>query len=477
MRLERPGDRGGRRRHRRPRRGDGAGAAPRAGRRLRAGAGAGRGRRRDPGRAERRRRARGARPARRRRGVARACRRRSSSPTSAAAAPVAPRAARAGDRGAATAGPTGSSTAPTCSTCSRAGADEAGVGARLGARSRRWSPTARACACGLADGGGATPTSSWPPTGSRSPLRAAQLDSAPPRFTGHVAWRGAGAGRAGAGRARAGRSARVTMGPGGTSSAIRCAAARSSTSSRSRSARPGPRRAGSTPDDPANLRAAFAGWGGAAAALIAAVEHCWLWGLFDHAPLAALGRRPAGAARRRLPSDAAVPRAGRDDGARGRLGARRLPRPRRRPARAGSPPTRRRGCARATRVQRAAARAGRLYHLRSGPARRRSRRRSAPSRQLAPRLLAARFDWLFGDDVTRAWVDTARLGAMLATQRAAEATAAMFEPGFSHLVPAGHHDRPRARRRQRGGDRPRRRGAAGRAAPQGDPHRHRRGDG
>jgi salicylate hydroxylase len=56
---------------------------------------------------------------------------------------------------------------------------------------------------------------------------------------------------------------------------------------------------------------------------------------------------------------------------------------------------------RATRVQRAAAGSGRLYHLGPGlgaPVHLALRAASA----VAPALLARRFDWLFGEDVTSA---------------------------------------------------------------------------
>ena len=55
---------------------------------------------------------------------------------------------------------------------------------------------------------------------------------------------------------------------------------------------------------------------------------------------------------------------------------------------------------RATRVQRAAARSGRIYHLGPGAARAGACRRSALASAVAPSLLAGRFDWLFGHDVT-----------------------------------------------------------------------------
>jgi salicylate hydroxylase len=151
--------------------------------------------------------------------------------------------------------------------------------------------------------------------------------------------------------------------------------------------------------DPAALRAAFAGWGGQVGALIAAVEACWLWGLFDHAPLPRWtdGRLAliGDACHPMLPflaqgatmalEDAwvlaeAMERAG--DPARGLAAyeAARLPR--------------------TARVQRAAARSGRLFHLRPGM-RSVAHLGLGAAQALAPGLLAQRFDWLFGADVTR----------------------------------------------------------------------------
>ncbi len=152
-------------------------------------------------------------------------------------------------------------------------------------------------------------------------------------------------------------------------------------------------------DDPENLRRAFAGWGGEAGALVAAVEDCFLWGLFDHAPLArwTSGRLAllGDACHPMLPflaqgatmalEDAWVLAAALDRAADPEQGlaayaAARLPR--------------------ATRVQRAAARSGRLYHLRPG-LREAAHLGVGVVSALAPGLLAGRFDWLFGADVTR----------------------------------------------------------------------------
>jgi salicylate hydroxylase len=152
------------------------------------------------------------------------------------------------------------------------------------------------------------------------------------------------------------------------------------------------------PDDPANLRRAFAGWA-EAAPLLAAVESCFLWGLFDHAPLArwVSGRLAllGDACHPMLPflaqgatmalEDAWVLAEELDSDPRG-LAAYEAAR-----------------MARATRVQRAAARGGRLYHLRPGM-RELAHLGLGAASALAPGLLAGRFDWLFGADVTRSGV-------------------------------------------------------------------------
>ena len=299
----------------------------------------------------------------------------------------------------ATAAPTGSSTAPTSSTLLAGAAAEAGVEIELGAAVEAVAPAAgRAPRSPTA--ATARPRSSWPPTALRSAIRAAHFAGAAAAL--HRPRRLARPGRrpsAPAGGLRR-PATRVTMAPGRhlVTYPLRGGALVNLVAVEERAAWTA--EGWMPPDDPGDLRRAFAGWGGAAGALLAAVEACFLWGLFDHPPLPALDRRAARAPRRRLPPDAALPRPRRHDGARGRLGPGRRARPRRRPARRPRRLRRRRGRPRATRVQRAAARSGRLYHLRPGPARAGARRASARSPAVAPALLARRFDWLFGGDVT-----------------------------------------------------------------------------
>ena len=119
--------------------------------------------------------------------------------------------------------------------------------------------------------------------GVRSGVRAAHLDAAPPRFTGHVAWRAL----VDAGRLPGGASAATTVriGPGRhiVSYPLRGGRLVNLVAVEERAAWTA--EGWSEPDDPENLRRAFAGWGGGAGRLLAGVERTFLWGLFDHPPL------------------------------------------------------------------------------------------------------------------------------------------------------------------------------------------------
>jgi salicylate hydroxylase len=277
-----------------------------------------------------------------------------------------------------------------------AGAAEAGVELSLGARVTAVEPEGEGIAVRAADAGGRFDLV-VAADGVRSELRAAHLDPRPPRFTGHVAWRGlVPAGRASEELARP--AARVTMGPGRhlVTYPLRGGALVNFVAVEERAA--WAEEGWAARDDPANLRRGFAGWGGPARALLDAVDDCFLWGLFDHAPLPAWadGRLAllGDACHPMLPflaqgatmalEDAWVLADVLDLALDPRSGlmiyeAARLPR--------------------ATRVQRAAARAGRFYHLGPGlrgPAQAALGLASA----VAPWLLAGRFDWLYGHDVT-----------------------------------------------------------------------------
>jgi salicylate hydroxylase len=235
--------------------------------------------------------------------------------------------------------------------------------------------------------------------GIRSGLRAAHVTEVPPRFTGHVAWRGlVAADRAPPELLRP--VARVTMGPGRHLVTYPLRGARLVNFVAVEERAEWVAEGWNARDDPASLGRAFAGWGGAAGALLAAVDECWLWGLYDHAPLRRWSRGGlvllGDACHPMLPflaqgatmalEDAWVLADALDlaeEPERGLMAyeAARLPR--------------------TARVQRAAARSGRIYHLGPGlrgPAQAALRGLSA----VAPALLAARFDWLFGGDVTGA---------------------------------------------------------------------------
>jgi salicylate hydroxylase len=234
--------------------------------------------------------------------------------------------------------------------------------------------------------------------GVRSGLRAAAgLAAGPARFTGHVAWRAL----VPAGRLLAEAAApitQVTMGPGRhlVSYPLRGGALVNLVAVEERAGWTA--EGWMTPADPGELRRAFAEWGGTARALLAGVEACFLWGLFDHPPLPAwaAGRLAllGDACHPMLPflaqgatmalEDAWVLAAELDRTADPSVGLAAYAAARR---------------ARATRVQRAAARNGRIFHLRPG-LRGPAQAALAAASALAPGWLAGRFDWLYGADVT-----------------------------------------------------------------------------
>ncbi len=153
------------------------------------------------------------------------------------------------------------------------------------------------------------------------------------------------------------------------------------------------------PDTPENLRRAFASGGRDVQTILNAVEETFLWGLFNHPYLphwtkdniALIGD----ACHPMLPylaqgavmalEDAWVlarelDRAGVADGL---LAYERIRKPR------------------ATRVQKAAASNATAYHLSSGPARLVAHTGLKAISRLAPSALLGRFDWLYGEDVTK----------------------------------------------------------------------------
>ncbi len=280
------------------------------------------------------------------------------------------------------------------------GAAEAGVDLRLGCRVTAVERTNAGVRLAAGDGDAHEAAIAVAADGVRSSLRdAAGLSARPPRFTGHVAWRGLVPAERLPAEAAAPVTG-VTMGPGRhmVSYPLRGGRLINVVAVEERAAWTA--EGWMVPADPADLRRGFAGWGGAAGALLAAVDDCFLWGLFDHP---ALPRWTAGrlallgdACHPMLPFlaqgatmaledawvlAAALDRAVDPEEGLAAYAAARLPR--------------------ATRVQRAAARNGRIYHL--GPGLRAPVQAGlAAASALAPGWLAGRFDWLYGGDVTAA---------------------------------------------------------------------------
>ena len=135
--------------------------------------------------------------------------------------------------------------------------------------------------------------------GLHSRLRAVLNGAGAPRFTGHVAWRALIPGDG----AHPGE-VMVFMGPGRqvVSYPLRGGALRNIVAVEARA--DWVAEGWNHPDDPANLRRAFAGFGGPVQDWLAAVEGCFLWGLFRH-PVAAHWQDGAG--RAALLGDAAHP--------------------------------------------------------------------------------------------------------------------------------------------------------------------------
>lgn len=234
--------------------------------------------------------------------------------------------------------------------------------------------------------------------GLRSGLRAAHFGGAPARFTGHVAWRGlVEAARLPPGEFPDG--ACVTMGPGrhlvtyplrgGRLINFVAVEARAAWTAEGWSAR----------SDPALLRRAFAGWGGAAEALLAQVGETYLWGLFDHPPLPSWVRGRlvllGDACHPMLPflaqgatmalEDAWVLAAELDAAREVDQGLRAYQALR---------------APRTARVQRAAARNAWVYHLATPGLRQAAHLGIRGVARLAPDALLARFDWIYGENVT-----------------------------------------------------------------------------
>jgi salicylate hydroxylase len=155
------------------------------------------------------------------------------------------------------------------------------------------------------------------------------------------------------------------------------------------------------PGDPAELRAAFAGWAPEVTDLIGAVDEVFVWGLYDHEPLAEWARGPVvmmgDACHPMLPFLAQGAGMGLEDAY---VLAEALDRAEDMPSGLADYVARRRP--RAERVRRAAAANGRIYHLSQPAARWVTHLGMRAITKLAPERLLGRFDWLYGEDVTAA---------------------------------------------------------------------------
>ncbi|MFQ8433025.1 FAD-dependent monooxygenase [Amaricoccus sp. W119] len=233
--------------------------------------------------------------------------------------------------------------------------------------------------------------------GARSRTRAHVFGGGVPRYAGSVAW------RALVPAERLERPhpeiARVVMGPGRhvVSYPLRGGSLVNlvAIEERERGAEDGWMRAG----DPAELRAAFAGWAPDVTDLLGAVDSVFVWGLHDHEPLPTWARGGVvmigDACHPMLPFLAQGAGMGLEDawvlaheldvagditsGLAGFVNRRRE---------------------RAERVQRAAAANGRIYHLSTPGVRQAAHLGLGLLSRLAPGRLLGRFDWLYGEDVT-----------------------------------------------------------------------------
>nr|WP_249139015.1 FAD-dependent monooxygenase [Actibacterium sp. MT2.3-13A] len=155
------------------------------------------------------------------------------------------------------------------------------------------------------------------------------------------------------------------------------------------------------PDDPANLRAAFAGFGAEVQALLARVEEVYLWGLFRH-PVAPVWHRGAAAilgdaAHPTLPFLAQGANMALEDA--WVLASTLAAHDSTEAALAAYQAARQERCAR---IVEAASRNARNYHLSFPPLRAAAHAALRLGGRLAPDRMLGRFAWLYGHDVTRA---------------------------------------------------------------------------
>ncbi len=245
----------------------------------------------------------------------------------------------------------------------------------------------------LSDGGAVEADVVLGADGLRSAVREALLGREAPRFTGHVAWR-ATVPTTEVPPDLAAPDATVWAGPGRhvVTYRLRGGALVNVVAVEERAA--WAEESWSAEGDPAALRAAFAGW--RVAPLLAAVQRCWLWGLFDRDPLPLWTCGAVG-----LLGDACHPMPpfmaqgavqAFEDGA---TLARLLPGATDLPAALRAYEAERRG--RAARVLATARGNAALFHARGPGAALRHGPVALVSR-LAPALAAGRLDWLYGHD-------------------------------------------------------------------------------
>lgn len=235
--------------------------------------------------------------------------------------------------------------------------------------------------------------------GLRSRVRTTRFSGTPPRYTGHVAWRGVVKSDSLPQDFLSGTTC-VFMGPRRhlVTYPLRKGTLRNFVAIEERET--WATEGWMELDDPTNLRAAFEGSGPEVRTLLEAVDRTFLWGLFDHAPLpswvsghvvmvgdachptlpflaqgAAMGLEDAWVLAAELDTARDI-----ESGLRA-FEARRKPR--------------------TTRIQRASARNGRIFHLGPGLRQVTHLGMSAAS-ALMPGALLSPFDWLYGADVVSA---------------------------------------------------------------------------
>lgn len=277
------------------------------------------------------------------------------------------------------------------------GAAEAGVTVRTGVTVAGMAETPAGVRLDLGDGGYASAEVVIGAFGVRSGLRRDLFGGGEARFAGHVAWRGL----VPAERAPPGlfpNAACVSMGPGRhvVTYPLRGGTLWNFVAVEERAAWTA--EGWTTPDDPAALRRAFAGWSTEVTTLLGAVDETFLWGLFDHAPLPAWVRGRVAllgdACHPMLPFLAQGAAMALEDAwvlAAALAAAPDLP--------TGLMAYEDRRKARATRVQQAAARNGRVYHLRTPLLRGAVHAGLRAASAIAPGVLLGRFDWLYGANV------------------------------------------------------------------------------